>query len=143
MSTQISEMLNKMRETGRSMAKSSFVSQEELDRLASYSRNELDSLSYGVIKVDSSGVILIYNRVQSEFAGFTPREVEGKNFFTQLAVCTNNDMFFGTFREGMEKGELNSMFLYTFTYRFAPVNVKVHMFHDTKTNTNWVLVKKR
>ncbi len=139
----LNTMLEKMRETGKAMAQNSFVPEDDLARLPSMTRQELDELPYGAVKLDDSGTILIYNRTQSDFAGFKPREVEGKNFFTQLAVCTNNDIFYGTFRSGVAANELNTLFMYTFTYKIAPTNVKVHMYRDSASGTNFMLIVKR
>ena len=135
-------MLDKMRETGKAMARNSFIAEEDLKRLPQMSRQELDELPFGAVKVDDQGQILIYNRGEGEIAGFAPREVEGKNFFTQLAVCTNNDIFFGSFRKGVAENDLNLLFNYTFTYKIAPLNVRVHLYRDPDTRSNFVLVSK-
>ena len=135
-------MLEKMRETGRAMAKNSFAPDAELARLPQMSRQELDELPYGAIKVDDKGQILIYNRAESEVGGYASRDVEGKNFFTQIAVCTNNDIFFGSFRQGVGENNLNLLFNYTFTYKIAPLNVRVHLYRDADTRSNFILVQK-
>ena len=124
------------------MAKSSFISQEQLSSLPSMSRAELDALDFGAVKVDDEGVIEIYNRYESELASVSVADAEGKSFFTQVAPCTNNNLFFGSFKKGVQEGELNALFPYTFTYRMRPTNVKVHIYRDAATRTNWVLVKK-
>ncbi len=139
----LNTMLEKMRETGKAMAQNSFVSEGDLERLPRMSRQDMDELPYGCVKVDDSGTILVYNRTQSDFAGFKPRDVEGKNFFTQLGVCTNNDIFFGTFKKGIAENNLNVLFMYTFTYKIAPTNVKVHMYRDDETRSNFLLITKR
>ena len=77
-----------------------------------------------------------------ELANIQPADAEGKSFFTQVAPCTNNNLFFGSFKKGVQDGELNVLFPYTFTYRMRPTNVKVHIYRDAATRTNWVLVKK-
>lgn len=124
------------------MAQSSFISQDELRSLPSMSRAQLDELSYGAVKVDDAGVIELYNRYEAELANIQPADAEGKSFFTQVAPCTNNNLFFGSFKKGVQDGELNVLFPYTFTYRMRPTNVKVHIYRDAATRTNWVLVKK-
>ena len=124
------------------MAQSSFISQDELRSLPSMSRAQLDALNYGAVKVDDAGVIELYNRYEAELANIQPADAEGKSFFTQVAPCTNNNLFFGSFKKGVQDGELNVLFPYTFTYRMRPTNVKVHIYRDAATRTNWVLVKK-
>jgi len=124
------------------MAKSSFIREDELRNLPSMTRAQLDALEYGAVKVDDSGVIELYNRYEAELANIQPADAEGKSFFTQVAPCTNNNLFFGSFKKGVQDGDLNVLFPYTFTYRMRPTNVKVHMYRDAATRTNWVLVKK-
>jgi photoactive yellow protein len=139
----LEELIEKMRQTGRSMAQTSFAGADRLRALPSMTREQVDAFDFGVVQVDETGVIKLYNRYEAELAGLTPQSVEGKNFFTQVAPCTNNDIFYGTFRKGLEERDLNVMFLYTFTYKIAPTNVKVHLYRDAATATNWILVKKR
>ena len=65
---------------------------------------------------------------------------EGKNFFTQVAPCTNNGLFFGTFKKGVAANNLNVSFPYTFTFKMRPTNVKIHMFRDPNSRKNFVFV---
>lgn len=138
----LTNMLDSMRETGKAMARNSFAPEEILKRLPQMTRQELDELPYGAVKVDDQGQILIYNRAETEIGGFAARDVEGKNFFTQLAVCTNNDIFYGSFRKGVAENDLNVLFNYTFTYKIAPLNVRVHMYRDREAKANFILVAK-
>jgi photoactive yellow protein len=66
----------------------------------------------------------------------------GKNFFTQVAPCTNNRLFFGRFKDGVSAGELDTEFNYTFTYKMKPTNVVIRLLRDG-SSTNWVFVAKR
>ena len=40
-----------------------------------------------------------------ELTGFDPHDAEGSIFFTELAPCTSNRLFYGRFREGMAASE--------------------------------------
>ena len=120
----------------------SFVSGDDLKRLPAMSRAEVDGLPYGVVKVDDEGVVLLYNRYEASLANLEPSATEGRNFFLSVAPCTNNNLFYGSFRKGLAAGDFNVMFPYTFTYRMKPTNVKVHMYRDEASQTNWVLVQK-
>ena len=141
--TGFTSMIDKMRDTANRMADTSFADAETLAKLPNMSTEELDELKFGVIRVSSEGVIESYNRYESQIGGFAPREVIGKNFFTQIAVCTNNDIFFGSYQTGIEEGDLNMMFQYTFTYKIAPTNVRVHLYTHPESKTHWVLVQKK
>ncbi len=118
-----------------------FVSQELMNRIGALSREEADRQDYGVVKVDESGRILMYNHYEARLAGVAPSVAEGRNFFTEIAPCTNNRLFMGKFKEGVEKGELNTEFNYTFTYKMKPTNVSIHLAHDKASKTNWIFVK--
>ena len=113
-----------------------------INRLTSMSDSELHSKDFGIVKVDDQGNIQFYNRYEQELADLTESQVMGKNFFKHVAVCTNNSLFLGAFKKGVESGSLNYAFPYTFTYNMAPTNVKIHMYRDAATSTNWILVKK-
>ena len=67
------------------------------------SEGELDKLPFGAIQLDRTGIILSYNRTEANLTGRDPRRVIGRNFFTDVAPCTNVKEFAGRFREGIEK----------------------------------------
>jgi photoactive yellow protein len=121
----------------------SFIDQSVLSRLDSLDRGDVDNLDYGAVKVDDEGKILLYNRYESELAGVEPSTAEGKNFFKEIAPCTNNKLFFGKFTKGVESNELNMAFNYTFTYKMKPTNVSIQMIRSDKDHSNWIFVKKK
>lgn len=119
-----------------------FATSDVLARLPQMSRSEVDSLGFGVVKVDDSGKIELYNRYEAELAGIEPSQAEGKNFFNQIAPCTNNRIVFGQFKTGVAQGVLDTCVNYTFTYKLRPTPVSIHLLRDSASATNWVLVKK-
>lgn len=123
-------------------AQGSFVPNEVLQMLGNFSRADADNCDFGVVKVDDSGRIQLYNRYESELAGVPVSTAEGKNFFTQIAPCTNNGLFFGQFKKGVTAGQLNMAIPYTFTYKMRPTNVRVHLYRCPSSNTNWIFVAK-
>ena len=120
-----------------------FGTPELLAKLPAMSREEIDALNFGVIKVNNAGVVEVYNRYESELACVPPAKAEGRNFFTQIAPCTNNRLILGRFKEGVLSGEMDATIPYTFTYKMRPTNVNIHLYRDSATETNWVLVQKR
>lgn len=121
----------------------SFIDQTVLSRLDNLDRGEVDGLDYGAVKVDDEGKILLYNRYEADLAGVEPSTAEGKNFFKEIAPCTNNKLFFGKFQKGVESNELNMAFNYTFTYKMKPTNVSIQMVRSDKDHSNWIFVKKK
>jgi photoactive yellow protein len=120
----------------------SFVPENILQKLATLRRAEADEQDFGIVKVDDAGVIQLYNKYESELAGIEPKDAEGKNFFTQVAPCTNNRLFYGRFKDGVAGDNLNVALPYTFTYKMRPTNVKIHLLRDKPSKTNWVFVKR-
>lgn len=58
---------------------------------------EVDSLPIGAIKVTTDGTIIFYNETESKLSGRKAKRVIGKNFFRDVAPCTNMPGFFGRF----------------------------------------------
>ena len=106
--------------------------------LDSASRDELDALTFGVIEVDDDGAVVFYNRYESEFTGLAPEDVVGRSFFSDVAPCTNNPLFFGRFRDGLEQDVYDTSLRYTLTYRLRPTLVDVRI--ARYNGRNWILV---
>jgi photoactive yellow protein len=121
----------------------SFVEPSVMSSLDVLSRDQANAIPYGVVRVDDSGTVQLYNRWESEMAGVAVATAEGKNFFTQVAPCTNNRLFFGRFKDGVAKGELDAEFNYTFTYKMRPTNVSIRLFRHASSRSNWVFVTKK
>ncbi|PJZ83230.1 PAS domain-containing protein [Leptospira harrisiae] len=122
---------------------SKFIDPNILGKLGTLTQAEADAASFGIVKVDGSGKILLYNKYESELANVPIQTAVGKNFFTEVAICTNNRIFYGRFKEGMVSGNLDITFNYVFTYKMKPTNVVIHLYHDLPSDTNWIFVKLR
>ena len=118
----------------------SFVPQTLLQILPTLSRDLADAQPFGVVRVDDAGVVQLYNRWESALAGVAPADAEGRNFFTQVAPCTNNRLVYGKFQDGLRSGRLDTEFHYTFTYKMKPTNVAIRLYRDVPTSTNWIFV---
>lgn len=127
---------------GTKMAGMSFAKPDVLAKLDTMSKAELDKLPFGTVKVDDAGVIKEYNKYESQLANVTQAAAMGKNFFTQLAPCTNNAVFYGNFKKGVAAKAYNLMFVYTFSYNMTPTPVRIHL-HRTPAGSNWILVEKK
>lgn len=114
---------------------------QELESITRMSEHELDALPFGAIKLDKTGKILSYNMTESKLTGRDPRRVIGRNFFTDVAPCTNVQSFAGRFREGVAKGDMHVIFPYRFDFEMAPRDVSVTLFYSKNTDTAWVFVR--
>lgn len=110
--------------------------------LANMKDGDLDQLAFGAIQLDGNGKILQYNAAEGDITGRNPNSVIGKNFFTDVAPCTDSKEFRGRFEEGVKSGEMNTMFEYVFDYQMKPTKVKVHMKKALVGNSFWIFVKR-
>ncbi len=119
-----------------------FGQQDIENAMAKLGEGQVDDLAFGAIQLDDEGKILKYNAVEGAITGRDPKEMLGKNFFKDVAPCTQTPEFEGRFKEGVKNGDLNVMFEYTFDYKMTPTKVKVHMKKALADDTNWVFVKR-
>jgi len=112
------------------------------ERLRDLDTAQRNRAPFGIIRIDDDGVVQFYNRYESELSGVDPEDAVGRNFFTQLAPCSNNRVFLGRFQRGLQTGDLDERFTYTFTYKMRPTLVDIRLYRDDAGN-NWILVKRR
>lgn len=121
----------------------SFVPSQVISSLQSLSPSSADSQPFGIVQVDDNGNITLYNKWEADLAGIAQASAHGKNFFTQIAPCTNNRLVHGKFKDGVAKGDMDSEFGYTFTYKMKPTNVTLRLYRHQASGTNWVFVGKK
>lgn len=114
---------------------------QDLENIDRMSEPELDALPFGAIRLDKDGKILSYNMTESKLTGRDPQRVIGRNFFKDVAPCTNVQAFAGRFRDGVTKGEMHAIFPYRFDFQMAPRDVTVTLFWSKQTETAWVFVR--
>jgi photoactive yellow protein len=103
---------------------------------------ELDGLPQGAIQLDISGKILQYNLYEQHLANVKLEKAVGRNFFTELAPCTDVKEFHGRFIEGVKKKNLHETFRYHFSFPTNPTDVSITLHYSATTNTVWVFVRK-
>jgi photoactive yellow protein len=113
----------------------------ELQEVSAMGEEKLNALPFGAIKLDKNGTILSFNQYEAKLTGRDPNKVIGKNFFTEVAPCTNVQAFAGRYREGVEAGELHAVFPYKFDFKMAPRDVTVTLFYSKNTQQGWVFVR--
>lgn len=113
---------------------------DDLESIGQMKDAELDVLPFGAIQLDAEGNILTYNRKESEISGRDRNRVIGRNFFTEIAPCTNVQQFAGRFRAGIEARNLNAVFPYRFDFEMDPRDVTITLFYSSASGTAWVFV---
>jgi photoactive yellow protein len=102
---------------------------------------ELDLLPFGAIQLDHAGKILQYNNYESELAGIDKSEAIGKNFFIEIAPCTDVKDFRGRFTEGVAAKKLHVKFRYHFSFKKNPRDVTVTLYYSPMTDSTWVFIR--
>ncbi len=87
----------------------------------------LDLLPYGIIVVDRQGTILYYNSREEQIANRTRAEVLGKNFFTEVAPCTQVNDFYGRFCETTRSRGDVANFHFVFPFPEQPREVEISL----------------
>ncbi|MFL6193773.1 MAG: V4R domain-containing protein [Thermoanaerobaculia bacterium] len=97
------------------------------DDLSALSASEIDALPFGYIALRPDGTIRKYNRFEADLARKNPREVLGRNFFREVAPCTQVQEFEGRFREfaGGETPEPSMAFDFEFQFRHGRQSVRI------------------
>lgn len=117
------------------------VDRPEIERIQGYSEQQLDNLPFGAIRLDREGKILSFNQAEVDLSGRKKENVIGRDFFREVAPCTNVQDFAGRFREGVSRGEIHTTFPYVFDYQMDPRKVWVTLFYSKETDTAWVFVR--
>jgi photoactive yellow protein len=102
----------------------------------------IDRLAFGAIALDAAGTVLEFNTMEGEISGCDPAAVVGKNFFRDIAPCTDTRRFRGVFDAGVAAGSLRAMIEYTFDHNMRPTKVRVHMKKSIIGDTYWIFVKR-
>jgi two-component system sensor histidine kinase AtoS len=85
----------------------------------------LELLPLGVVVVDDHGRILYYNRREEEISGRRREDVVGRNFFREVAPCTEVQAFHGRFLEAMAGSGEEVEFDFTFPFAGGPREVRI------------------
>ena len=98
----------------------------------------LDGLEFGVIAMDPSGVVVAYNTVESVDSGLSQRRVIGRNFFDDVAPCTNNFMVAQRYAD---EDQLDDTIAYVFTLKMRPRRVRLRLLKTSTAARQYMLVE--
>jgi photoactive yellow protein len=88
------------------------------DDLSALTAADIDSLPFGYIALAPDGTIRKYNRYEADLARKDPQEVLGRNFFREVAPCTQVQEFEGRFREFVTGGSSEDLLTFDFEFSF-------------------------
>ncbi len=130
--------------TGQAPGPPGFSDPGLLGSLEAASPADLDALDVGVVVMDRSGVVLEYNRNESERSALPRSEVVGRNFFVVVGPCTNNLLVAGRFRRAAsEHLALDEEIDYVFTFRLRPVSVRLRVLAGRGATRQFLVVRTR
>ncbi len=108
--------------------------------LEAASADALDGLPFGVVAMAADGAVEGYNTAEGKLSGLTPARVIGRNFFTSVAPCTNNFMVAHRFES---EPEIDAVIDYVFTFRLAPLKVRLRLLKRPGGQRMYLAVEKR
>ena len=117
----------------------SFAAEAVLPPLEAADLKELDQLDFGVVIINKAGKIKAYNKYQAAQANEVQGDVLGKNFFTEVAPCTNNFMVAGKFTDASKARD--EVMEYIFTYKAKPVKVKLRLIVDPDREDQYLFIQ--
>jgi photoactive yellow protein len=103
--------------------------------------DQLDSLPFGAIQVDARGTVLQFNAYEARLAGFEKSKAIGKNFFTEIAPCTDVKEFRGRFTDGVARKQLHERFQYHFAFKQEPRDVTITLYYSELTGSTWIFIR--
>lgn len=118
--------------------------EQEVMRLISHGASEaVNQVTFGVVHLDEQGTVVGYSREESRLSGLRPEDVIGRNFFTEIAPCTDKAEFRSPFG-GVLSGEKEFAVVdYVFPFRPQPIPVQVIMTHSHLLPKRYLLMIKR
>jgi photoactive yellow protein len=118
--------------------------EQEVMRLISQGASEaVNKVAFGVVHLDEQGTIIGYSREESRLSGLRPEDVLGKNFFSDIAPCTDKTEFRAPFSGVLAGDKEFAIIDYTFPFRPEPVPVQVIMTHSHLLPKRYLLMIKR
>ncbi|MEM7656538.1 MAG: PAS domain-containing protein [Bacteroidota bacterium] len=110
------------------------------EQLEQASAQELDQADFGIIRLSQGGEVMYYNQYESDLSGVAQSDAVGKQFFTQIAPCTNNFMVAAKYEQ--PTAILDETLPYVFTYNMAPTKVHLRLLAQPAEAHAYLLVQK-
>lgn len=116
-----------------------FDDPEILRHLEAASENEIDTLKFGVVRMKADATVTLYNAFESNLSGLDKKNVLGRNYFEQVAPCTNNYMVAQRF---LDIPEMDAVIPYVFSFRMKPTSVRLRLLRSASAKSMYLLVER-
>ncbi|GAA4790637.1 hypothetical protein GCM10023200_27060 [Actinomycetospora chlora] len=111
-----------------------------LDMLEVAAAEHFDELRFGLIVTDRQGVVVGYNRFESERAGIRRDKVVGRDLFIEVAPCVNNYLVAERYHE---EDALDEELDYVFTFRVRPTPVRLRLLAAAGSERQYLAIRSR
>ncbi len=110
------------------------------DAVEALASDELDKLSFGVVRLDPQGVVRVYNRTRTEQSGRGMMPTKGLSYFADVAPCLDNGYFKGRIDKARAAGALDISFSFIgdFNDRNREISVRAQPAKDGGT---WIFIE--
>lgn len=107
--------------------------------LSKMSSSEFDGMPFGAIRLDHHGIVKAYNRWEANLARRDKEGVLGKNFFTDIAPCTDVAAFRGRLDRLATSGDKSYVFDFDFLFPWGKRKVRIRFLVESN-DERWVFV---
>ena len=112
-------------------------------RLSDMDLEALTDLPVGLFRVDDHGVVQWANEQALRWPDATadaPEALTGVPFFEDVAPAAASALFQGRFVEGVQAGEMDESFVYTYVgAQSTATNIRVHLYSGTDQSAHWIV----
>jgi len=131
-----------MSETAQRLSEVNFESSELFATLESAADDPLlyDGLGFGLVGMQHDGTVVAYNQIEAKFSGIPATRVLERNFFVDVAPCTNNYMVSGRFES---EPELDMTIDYVFTLKMRPTRVQLRLLRSESSPRQYLAIRRR
>ncbi len=105
------------------------------------SEADLNALPFGVIKLTAIGDVLFYSDGESKISGRRSDRCVGRNFFEDLAPCSNAPGFFGRLANLARAGCGRDSFEFFFTFYFPRLRAQIELSVSSTPGEYWMAVR--
>jgi photoactive yellow protein len=116
-----------------------FDDPEILGQLEGASANEIEAQNFGVVRMKADATVTLYNVFESCLSGLDKKNVLGRNYFEEVAPCTNNYMVAQRF---LDTPEMDAIIPYVFSFRMKPTAVRLRLLRSASAKSMYLLVER-
>ena len=109
-----------------------------LSELENSDNNTLEGLPFGIVRSNTSDHLCnFYNKYEADLAGLSSDQVLNRNFYVDVAPCTNNFLVYNRF---VEEETIDDVLDYVFTYNLKPTKVQLRLLKEKGCSNEYLLV---